>query len=182
MRVYDSFNATTCTFSPYNVIFKHIMRMDKFDRELLHLLTLDSSISNATIGERIGLSSSQVSRRKAKLESDGFIRGYRAEINYDALGLSLNAFIKVRLHGHSKSSFTNFKDLVNSMPAVCLACTLTGDADYLLHVRVKDLQALSTLIGEELLAHSDVREVRSDVVLDMMKDEKSIAPQALSLP
>lgn len=155
--------------------------MDKFDQQILSLLTSDASMSNSAMGERVGLSSSQISRRRAKLESDGLISGYRAELNYSALGLGLNAFIKVRLHGHSKSSSANFKELVNALPSVCLACTLTGDADYLLHVRVKDLQALSTLIGEELLAHADVREVRSDVVLDMIKDEKSVEAHSLSL-
>lgn len=148
--------------------------MDKFDHELLRLLSTDSSISNAVIGEKIALSASQVSRRRARLESDGIITGYRADINYKALDLSLNAFIKVRLHGHSKGSFANFKSLINEMPEVCLGCTLTGDADYLLQVRVKDLQALSLLISERLLAHVDVREVRSDVVLDMIKESKSI--------
>lgn len=144
--------------------------MDKFDRELLQILSTDSSISNALIGERIGLSASQISRRRVRLESDGIITGYRADLNYTALDRSLNAFIKVRLHGHSEGSFENFKTLISDIPEVCLACTLTGDADYLLHVRLKDLQALSSLISTRLLAHVDVREVRSDVVLDMIKD------------
>lgn len=150
--------------------------MDKFDQELLRILSTDSSISNSIIGDRIGLSASQVSRRRVRLECDGIITGYRADLNYKALDRSLNAFIKVRLHGHSKESFTNFKLLVNDIPEICLACTLTGDADYLLHVRVKDLHALSSLISTRLLAHDDIREVRSDVVLDMIKDETSINP------
>lgn len=150
--------------------------MDKFDQELLRILSRDSAISNALIGARIGLSASQVSRRRVRLENDGVITGYRADLNYKTLDRSLNAFIKVRLNEHSKASSTNFKALVNDIPEVCLACTLTGDADYLLHVRVKDLQALSSLISTRLLAHVDVREVRSDVVLDMIKDETSIDP------
>ncbi len=154
--------------------------MDKFDQQILSLLTADASLSNTVIGEQVGLSASQISRRRVKLESDGLIVGYRAELNHAALGLGLNAFIKVRLHGHSKSSSANFKKLVHELPSVCLACSVTGDADYLLHVRVKDLQSLSTLISEELLAHADVREVRSDVVLDMIKDEKSVDYQSLT--
>jgi DNA-binding Lrp family transcriptional regulator len=150
--------------------------MDKFDQELLRILSRDSAISNALIGERIGLSASQVFRRRVRLENDGIITGYRADLNYKALDRSLNAFIKVRLHGHSKASFTNFKSLVNDIPEVCLACTLTGDADYLLHVRAKDLQALYALISTRLLVNVDVRQVRSDVVLDMIKDETSIDP------
>lgn len=151
------------------------MGIDRFDKHLLSILTKDASLSNAILGEKIGLSASQVSRRRARLEAEGYIRGYLAEPNYAALDLALSAFIKVRLHGHSKSSFDNFKALIHGLPEVCLACTLTGDADYLLQVRVKDLASLSALISQELLVHDDVREVRSDVVLEMIKDDKSLA-------
>lgn len=152
----------------------HTIRMDKYDKELLRYLQNDSSISNASIGDRIGLSSSQVSRRRTKLETDGIICGYRADVSSSALGLLLNVFIKVRLHAHDKSAATQFKTLVGNLPAVRLACSLTGDSDYLLHVRLPDLNALSVFINDQLLAHPLVSEVRSDVVLDMIKDNSAI--------
>ncbi len=149
--------------------------MDKFDRQLLTFLQADASVSNAHMGASIGLSASQVSRRRARLETDGVINGYRAEVNPEAVGLSLNAFIKVRLHSHSKTTAENFRQRVKSIPAIQLACAITGDADYLLRVRVQDLTALAELINEQLLAHADVREVRSDVVLDMIKDDGTVS-------
>jgi DNA-binding Lrp family transcriptional regulator len=148
--------------------------MDKFDRELLMHLQADSSISNAVIGDRIGLSASQISRRRARLEALGVISCYRAVVDPAAVGLGLDAFIKVRLHSHSKASSANFRQLVGSLSAVHLACAITGDADYLLHIRLKDLQALSNLINDKLLSHPDVREVRSDVVLELIKDDATI--------
>lgn len=148
--------------------------MDKFDREILHHLQSDASMSNALIGEQIGLSASQVSRRRTRLESDGIIAGYRALINGEALGLTLNAFIKLRLHAHSREAAGEFKTFVRNTSAIRLACAITGDADYLLHVQVRDLNALSDFIGENLLAHPLVREVRSDVVLDLLKDDSTL--------
>ncbi len=148
--------------------------MDRFDKELLSHLQADASISNATIGDRIGLSASQVSRRRTRLETQGVISRYRAEVNPASVGLALNAFVKVRLHSHSKASSVNFRELVSSLSEVRLACAITGDADYLLHVRVKDLQTLATFINERLLAHPDVNEVRSDVVLELIKDDATI--------
>ena len=153
--------------------------MDKFDKEILRYLQADASTSNARIGEIIGLSASQVSRRRARLESIGIISGYRALVDADALGVSLSAFVKVRLHAHSKNAAASFKSLVKDLPAIRLACAITGDADYLLHVQVSTLAALSELINEHLLAHPDVREVRSDVVLDMLKDDSTISIDAL---
>lgn len=148
--------------------------MDRFDKELLRHLQADASISNAAIGDRIGLSASQVSRRRTRLESQGVISRYRAEVNPASVGLGLDAFVKVRLHSHSKASSVNFRELVSTLAAVRLACAITGDADYLLHVRLKDLQALAAFINDQLLAHPDVNEVRSDVVLELLKDDSTI--------
>lgn len=152
----------------------HTIRMDKYDKELLRYLQIDSSVSNASIGDKIGLSASQVSRRRTKLEADGIICGYRADVSSSAMGLLLNVFIKVRLHAHDKSAATQFKALVGNLSAVRLACSITGDADYLLHVRLADLHALSIFINDELLAHPLVSEVRSDVVLDLIKDNSAV--------
>lgn len=148
--------------------------MDRFDRQLLAHLQADASQSNATIGDRIGLSASQVSRRRARLEEQGTISGYRAEVDPAAFGLVLDAFVKVRLHSHSKGSSENFRQLVTSLKEVRLACAITGDADYLLHVRLQTLQALARFINDCLLAHPDVNEVRSDVVLELIKDDVTI--------
>ena len=68
------------------------MNIDKYDKALLHQLQEDASVSNSLIGDKIGLSASQVSRRRAKLEADGIIRAYRADVSATALGLMLNAF------------------------------------------------------------------------------------------
>lgn len=149
--------------------------MDKFDREILRRLQSDASISNALIGEHIGLSASQVSRRRQRLETDGIIAGYRALVNAEALGITLNAFIRLRLHAHSREAAAEFKVFVRDTSAIRLACAITGDADYLLHVQVKDLNALSDFINENLLAHPLVREVRSDVALDLLKDDTTLS-------
>lgn len=150
------------------------MRIDKYDKELLCYLQLDSSISNAVIGDKIGLSASQVSRRRAKLEADGIICGYQANVSSSAMGLLLNAFIKVRLNTHDKCAAAKFRTLVGNLSAIRLACAITGDADYLLHVRLRDLNGLSAFINDELLAHPLVSEVRSDIVLDLIKDNNAV--------
>jgi DNA-binding Lrp family transcriptional regulator len=148
--------------------------MDRYDRRLLHALQSDASISNAVLGESIGLSASQVSRRRARLESDGIITGYHAKLSPAALGYELDAFIRIRLQAHSEDAANDFRVFVQALPAIRLACAITGDADYLLHAQLPDLRALSVLINTELLAHTLVREVRSDVVLEMIKDDTSI--------
>lgn len=158
-----------------------ISRMDRHDAAILRHLQEDASTSNAVIGDTIGLSTSQVSRRRSRLETEGVIRRYRAEVSAAALGYRLDAFVRICLQAHSKDTAADFRGFLDSLSAVRLACAITGDADYLLHVRVSDLQALSELINTELLAHPNVREVRSDVVLDMIKDDIAMPVHAQSL-
>jgi len=150
------------------------LRIDRHDGAILRLLQADSSTSNAEIGQLIGLSASQVSRRRSRLEADGIIEGYRAIVCAEALGYQLDAFVRICLHDHSKNTAAQFRQFLESLSSVRLACAITGDADYLLHIRVQDLKSLATLINTELLAHANVREVRSDVVLDKIKDDIAI--------
>jgi DNA-binding Lrp family transcriptional regulator len=65
--------------------------LDRFDLRLLAALQDDARLTNQQVGERIGLSASQCSRRRAALEAAGLIRGYRAELVAEALGLNVLA-------------------------------------------------------------------------------------------
>jgi len=153
--------------------------MDKIDKKLLAVLQSSADIGNAAIGAIIGLSASQVSRRRQKLEHSGVILGYQAILDPASLGLTLNAIIRVKLSMHSERGANEFRDFVHQLGAVRFACSITGDADYLMLVRLTNLDALSTLINRQLLAHKLVSEVRSEVVLDTIKDNSE--PPATSL-
>lgn len=145
--------------------------IDGFDLKTLAFLQQDSSTTNQEIGEKIGLSASQVSRRRQKLEEGGVIRRYRAVIEPSAVGLSVTAFVGVALATHSRQNSSRFHALVRAIPAVQEAHMLTGDMDYLLKVVVKDLKALSSLINDDLLPHESVQNVRSFVAMDTVKDD-----------
>jgi len=128
----------------------------------------------AAIGEVIGLSASQVSRRRQKLEEQGVIAGYRAVLKPSALGYTLDAIIRIKLTSHTEQSAKQFRLFIQELPEIRLACAITGDADYLLHARLADLDALSSLINKRLLPLDMVAEVRSDVVLDLIKDDSAL--------
>ncbi|MBA5777412.1 Lrp/AsnC family transcriptional regulator [Stappia sp. F7233] len=145
--------------------------MDGFDLKLLAELQADASATNQAIGERIGLSASQVSRRRQRLEAEKVIRRYRADLDPAALGLTVTAFIGVALATHSPQNASRFRALVKAIPAVQEAHTMTGDMDYLLKVVVKDLKALGALINDDLLPHDSVRNVRSFIAMETLKDD-----------
>ncbi|MEM5583212.1 Lrp/AsnC family transcriptional regulator [Roseibium sp. AS2] len=145
--------------------------LDGFDVKLLAALQSNAALTNAELGDVIGLSASQVSRRRAKLEETGVIRGYRAALDPEALGLTVTAFVGVSLGAHSRENARRFRAMVKAMPEVQEAHTLTGDLDYMLKIVVPDLKALSRIVNDELLPQEAVQHVRSSIAMDTLKDD-----------
>lgn len=150
------------------------LELDPFDWRLVAALQDDASLTNAGLAERIGLSASQVSRRRQRLEENGVIQGYRALINPLAVGLGVTVFIHVALDTHSRDNARRFRDLVRMTPAVLEAHALTGEADYLIKLAVSDLKELSSLVNEVFLPHESVARVRSEIVLETLKDTSGL--------
>lgn len=145
--------------------------LDSFDVKLLAALQENSAATNAEIGETIGLSASQVSRRRQKLEDNGIIRRYRAALDPEALDFTVTAFVGVTLGAHSRENARKFRNMVTAMPEVQEAHTLTGDVDYMLKVVVRDLKALSRIVNDELLPQEAVQHVKSSIAMDTLKDD-----------
>lgn len=146
-----------------------VIELDALDWRLIDLLQNDGSLSNAALAEKVALSASQISRRRARLEESGVLMGYRALIDPAAIGLGITVFIHVALDMHSRDNARRFRDLVRLTPAVLEAHALTGEADYLLKVAVRDLQELSLFVNEVLLPHESVARVRSEIALETLK-------------
>lgn len=143
----------------------HEANLDEFDRRILSRLQDDASLTNAALAEAVALSPSQCSRRRIALEAAGLITGYRAELNEAKLGYGVEAFSRVTLTAHSESVVDDIAGFFDTLPEVRMAYTLTGDADYLLHVRVRSLDELASFVHRRLLPHPMVAQVRSDIVL-----------------
>ena len=109
--------------------------VDTFDLKMLAALQADGRLTNQQLADHIGLSASQCSRRRMRLEEDKVIAGYHADLAADALGFNLIAFIHITLATHSPDNAKKFRDLVNRVDDIQEAYSLTGDADYVLRSR-----------------------------------------------
>ncbi len=143
--------------------------VDGFDLKLLTALQDDGRLTNQQLADLAGLSASQCSRRRMRLEQDGVIAGYRADLNSEALGFNVIAFIHITLATHSPDNAEKFRALVQRTDAVQEAYSLTGDADYLLKAVLRDLKSLSDIVNNVLMPHQSVAHVRSSIVLDRLK-------------
>ncbi|KGJ12538.1 Lrp/AsnC family transcriptional regulator (plasmid) [Paracoccus versutus] len=150
------------------------MRMDGFDIAILDALQRDGAMTNAALAELVNLSPSQCSRRRAALEEAGVIEGYAARLNPQKLGFGLRAIIRVNLRSHGQGKEDDFARFVAAHPQIRSAFSVSGDADYILDVRLRDLEAFSDFIHRHLLPQPQVAQVRSEIVLKTLKDDRSL--------
>ncbi|MBR1138989.1 MAG: Lrp/AsnC family transcriptional regulator [Bradyrhizobium sp.] len=156
-----------------------MISVDNFDLRLLAALQDDGRLTNQELAEIAGLSASQCSRRRMRLEEDGVIAGYRAQLASQALGFELIAFIQITLATHSPDNAQKFRALVNRVDEIQEAYALTGDSDYLLKVVLRDLKSLSDIVNNVLMPHQSVAHVRSSIVLDRIKESAKLPLAAL---
>ena len=151
--------------------------LDRTDLLLLAELQRAGRQTNAELAERINLSPSACLRRVQRLERDGVIAGYRAEVDPDRIGLGLQAFVRVQLGRHDSASVEAFSAFVNQWDEVVACHALTGDMDSLLQVAVRDLEHFSHFLLDRLLNQAGVDDVNSSFVLRTVK-----AFQGMPLP
>lgn len=148
--------------------------LDETDRKILALLQDDARLTNNDIAERIHLSPSQCSRRRARLERDGLIAGYHARVDGEKAGFGLVNFISVTLSTHNRNNAARFAELMTRLPEVQEAHALTGEMDYILKVVTKDLRGLSDFVNETLLPHEAVQNVKTSIVLQTLKETSAL--------
>ena len=143
--------------------------LDRTDVLLLDQLQRAGRQTNAELADRVNLSPSACLRRVQRLERDGVIAGYRAEVDPERLGLGLQAFVRVQLNHHDSAAIAAFSDFVTTWDEVVACHALTGDMDYLLHVVVRDLEHFSRFLLDRLLNQAGVDDVNSSFVLRTVK-------------
>lgn|SRR5690348_5495917 len=157
-----------------------MVSVDVFDLRILGALQDDGRLTNQELAEIAGLSASQCSRRRMRLEAEKVIAGYQAELNSEALGFSVIAFIQITLATHSPDNAKKFRALVNRIDDIQEAYSLTGDADYVLKAVLRDLKSLSDIVNNVLMPHPSVAHVRSSIVLDRLKDSARLPLKELT--
>lgn len=143
----------------------HELDLDDIDRRILEELQTDGRITNQDLSEQVGLSPSPCLRRLRQLESSGVIAGYVALINPEAVGLSVTAFIRVRLDQQDDRHLALFEEAVGSFPEIMECYLMTGDADYQLRVVVESLQAFEDFLRHKLTRIEGVAQVTTSFAL-----------------
>ncbi|HXM59436.1 MAG TPA: Lrp/AsnC family transcriptional regulator [Terriglobales bacterium] len=144
-------------------------KLDEIDVRILKALQTNSRIPVLELAKRAGLSPTACSRRLSRLEKDGIIQRYCAEISPKVLGLEVTAFVNIRVQ-QSMQSAAVFRNAIMKLPNV-RGCYLTaGHHDYIVWVRAKDMASLSKWVTDSLHSIASVRHTFTTVVLETIKD------------
>ncbi|MEY4907241.1 MAG: hypothetical protein RL260_959 [Pseudomonadota bacterium] len=152
-----------------------IDKIDKIDRRILALLQADGRLSNLKLAEAVHLSPTAVLERVRRLTRDGYILGYEARLDPAKLGAGLMVFVEVLLDRTVQDVMDTFRASVQVRPEILECHLVAGGFDYLLKTRVADMAAYREFIGSVIWTLPGVRETRTYVVMEEVKNTAAIA-------
>jgi Lrp/AsnC family leucine-responsive transcriptional regulator len=144
-------------------------KFDRYDRILLQTLQSKGRASNVELSEQVNLSPPQCYRRVQRLEQEGVIRGYSAQVDAAALGLGVTAFVNLNIAREQFKQVRELEKAIRKFPEILECYTISGDFDYLLKVVAVDLKSLSSFLTDRLMQVPGVAGVRSMVCLEEIK-------------
>lgn len=150
-------------------------KLDQIDLEILETLQTDGRTTNVALARQVGLSPTPCLERVKALEGDGLISGYTARLAPQRLGLGLTVFVEILLERTSEKAFQDFRAAVLTIPEIQECHMVAGGFDYLLKVRVPDMNAYRIFLGEVLAQVPGIRETHSYSVMEEIKDSGAIS-------
>jgi len=146
--------------------------LDSTDRKILMLLQDNARMSNAEIARRINKAPSAVFERIRKLEEQGVILGYRAEIDPKSLGFGLTAFLQVRCDECAYQ--VDVAREIAGFPEVQEVHVVAGEDCYLVKARVKDTATLMRVMRERFGSMQAKAYAKTTIVLETIKETTTL--------
>jgi len=155
------------------------MQLDPTDLKILQQLQEDGRMSNQDLADKVFVSPSSCLRRVRMVEEAGIIHHYCAVIDSAKVGLEVDAFVQVTMRRDVEQWHENFSRALLQWPEVIGSYIITGDANYLLRVRARNLKHYSSFVLERLYKTTGVLDIRSNIVLQTLKDTHQIATELM---
>ena len=143
--------------------------LDSLNLRILEELQKDGRVSNQELAERVALSPSACLARVRKLEAEGIIPRYRADLDLDRLEHVVEAFIEVCLGNHERTGLTRFEQAMIAHPHVISCHRVSGQFDALLYVVAQDMQQLRQVADDLVSGGLGVAKINTIPVLDTIK-------------
>lgn len=150
--------------------------LDRLDCKILDALQRDGRIAITELAAQVGLSATACTERVRRLERDGVISGYHARLNPAVLGRKLLVFVELKMSAKSDELFERVKHQIAHVPEVLECHLVSGDFDYLVKARLREMSDYRHLLGKILLKLPAATESRSYVVMEEIKETLYLRP------
>lgn len=147
----------------------HGAALDRYDLAILRELQDDARLSNAELAARIGLSAAPTWRRVRWLEEQGYITGYRAEIDRRRIGLGVLAFVRVDADRNTAAATRELEERIRRVPEIVSCHYISGSGTFELQVVATDLDAFSRFARDVLLNLPHVKDLHTSFSLGEVK-------------
>ena len=148
--------------------------IDKFDLAILDELQMDGRLSNAELALRVGLSAAPCWRRVRALEESGFIKGYRAEIDRQKIGLGVLAFVRLDADRNTGDVLQTLEDAIRTIPEVVSCHYISGTGTFELQVVSRDLNSFSQFARDVLINLPNVKDLHTSFSLGEVKASSAL--------
>ena len=137
------------------------VKLDKIDRKILRDLQDSGRMTNVELARRAGISAPPCLRRVRALEEGGFINGYHARIDPQALGYNVMVFALVGLNSQAETDLKAFEDMIGSWSEVRECHMVAGEMDFLLKIVSQSWDSYQKFLTTQLTAADNVSHVKS---------------------
>lgn len=144
--------------------------LDRFDRQILKLLSGEGRLTITELAQRIGLSKTPCQVRVKRLREEGYILGFRAILDPQKLGVEHVSFTEVKLSDTREEALEAFNKEVTKIPEVEQCHMIAGPFDYLLKVRTTDMKAYRKVLGEQISSLPNVANTSTYVSMQPIKE------------
>jgi Lrp/AsnC family leucine-responsive transcriptional regulator len=145
--------------------------LDSHDKLILEILSGDGRISISELARKINLSKTPTQVRVKRLESEGYILGYRAMLDPIRMGVDHVAFVEVTLNDTREEALAKFNIEVARIGEIEQCHMIAGNFDYLLKVRTRSMPAYRKVLGEKISALPYVANTKTFVAMQSVKEE-----------
>lgn len=147
-------------------------KLDKVDLRILRILQESSKITNLELSKRIGLSPAPTLERVRKLEQSGVILSYHAMVDPQVIGLNVQTFVLVSLAWQKENALNQFLDKIKKINEITECYIITGEADVLIKIVVKDIPTYEQLLFKTLSQIEEIERLKTLMALSMVKQSK----------
>lgn len=152
--------------------------MDNKDKQIIRIMQKNARITNQELAEAVNLSPSPCLRRVRALEKSGIIKAYTVEVDNEAYGLPVTVFVSIQLEKHTSDVVSHFETRIKNEEKVLECFVMTGSADYLLKVAVKDLHDYEHFVRHSLHDIGNIASIDTSFAYGVVKKTNVLPDKA----